>query len=95
VVAFCAVTYRVVFVLFPKSKIRLPFATVFKFTHARAVKLLNPPATPVGRLTYCEAVADKVSCPLPEKLPPLGRVPCHTGPPTESAVFVPPASLKL
>ena len=81
--------------LLPKSKRRLPVATVVGFTQAMTVRLVKPDTTPAGRLTYWEALPERVSWPLPEKAPPLGRVPFHTGPPTESAVVAPPVSAKL
>ncbi len=73
---------------------RAQLAVEVNLTQAVIVKLLSVLTMPGGKLTYrCDADAS-VNWPL-ENVPPLGNVPFHVGPPSESATVVPLASLKL
>src|ERR1041385_3264979 len=89
-----AIKYKLVVVSLPKSTIRTQSADDTRFIHAMRVMLLNEPTMPGGSAPYCSELDASASCP-PESVPPLGRAPFHTGPPTESANVLPPFSLKL
>ena len=77
--------------------LRLPYfrdSKTIEFYHGnKQIFKLNLADYLCNKNSVCDRYENNLNCPL-ENVPPLGSTPFHTGPPTESAIVVPPVSLK-